>query len=109
MHSRHASLGTLSGAGASRAELERIIAIDRQALQLARTKLVGLSGREYDEEKKVGHLPCYHTTATHMAHRPDTILCPSLATGLSSSSLCYSTMRYLRTSTRTLLCHAHFA
>ena len=75
IHSRHASLGTLSGAGASRAELERIIAIDRQALQLARTKLVGLSGREYDEEKKVGHLPCYHTTATHLAHRLDTILC----------------------------------
>jgi hypothetical protein len=55
----HARLGTASAAGASRAELERIIAVDRQALQLARAKLAGLSGREYEEEKKVGYLLCF--------------------------------------------------
>ena len=46
--------GTLVvGDGASRAELERIIAVDREALQLERATLAGLSGREYEEEKKV--------------------------------------------------------
>ena len=50
-------------AGATRAELERIIAIDRQALRLGRAKLAGLSGREYDEEKKVGLLPYATCTA----------------------------------------------
>ena len=42
---RHLPLGTLLAAGATRAELERIIAIDRQALRLGRVKLAGLSGR----------------------------------------------------------------
>ena len=71
--------GTLGAlAGATRAELERIIAIDRQALRLGRAKLAGLSGREYDEEKKVGCLLCYlYSTSSflkwkHVAHRLDT-------------------------------------
>ena len=70
------TLGTLLAAGATRAELERIIAIDRQALKLGRAKLAGLSGREYDEEKKVRQISDLATNSATIHSTSSVVLTP---------------------------------